>query len=173
MSRWCDPPPGSASHDVLRAGTGQPAQAGLEYGCQRHTNPRRQTTMDTDDKLRRIFGNLRGGRLEDVADKLIALFRAPDWWEEVFEQQFVARGSIEAFQDAEKCDAVKAFIRTLLTRAQHEAHQQLLTDIERLREHVFAMAASPEETSAAVKLYDVLLHDLRHKYATPQAKPGS
>ena len=36
--------------------------------------------MDTDDKLRSIFGNLRGGRLEDVADKLIALFREPEWW---------------------------------------------------------------------------------------------
>src|SRR5262245_58618970 len=114
--------------------TGRPGRARVRR--QRYINSRRQTTMDTDDKLRCIFGNLRGGRLEDVADKLIALFRAPDWWEEAFEQQFMARGSIEAFQDAEKCDAVKAFIRTLLTRAQHEERQQLLTDIERLREHV-------------------------------------
>ena len=142
-------------------------------GRQRHTHTRRRTTMDTDDKLRSIFGNLRGGRLEDVADKLIALFREPDWWEEDFEKQFVARGSIEAFQDAEKCDAVKAFIRTLLTRAQHEERQKLLTDIARLRENVFASAASPEETSGAVKLYDCLLHDLRQNYATPQAKPGN
>ena len=119
--------------------------AGLEYGRQRHTNTRRQTTMDTDDKLRRIFGNLRGGRLEDVADKLIALFREPEWWEEEFEKQFVAHGSIEALQDAEKCDAVKAFIRTLLTRAQHEERQQFLRDIERIQETVFAVAASPEE----------------------------
>ena len=169
----CGPQPGRAWHGVLRAGTGQPGQAGLEYGRQRHTHTRRQTTMDTDDKLRSIFGNLRGGRLEDVADKLIALFREPDWWEEDFEKQFVARGSIEALQDTEQCDAVKAFIRTLLTRAQHEERQKLLTDIARLRENCFASAASPEETSAAVKLYDCLLHDLRQKYETPQVKPGN
>ena len=61
---------------ALRAGTGQAAEAGREDGRQRHTNARRQTTMDTDDKLRSIFGNLRGGRLEDVADTLLALKRS-------------------------------------------------------------------------------------------------
>ena len=71
--------------------------ADLEYGRQRHTNAQRQTTMDTDDKLRSIFGNLRGGRLEDVAEKLLALFRAPEWWEEEFEKQCVACGSIGVF----------------------------------------------------------------------------
>ena len=66
-SRWCGPQPGRTWHGALRAGTGQAAEAGLEYGRQRNTNARRQTTMDTDDTLRSIFGNLRGGRLEDVA----------------------------------------------------------------------------------------------------------
>ena len=34
----------------------QAAAAGLEYGRQRHTTARRQTTMDTDDTLRSLFG---------------------------------------------------------------------------------------------------------------------
>jgi hypothetical protein len=41
--------------------------------------------MDKDDALLKILGKLRGGRLEDVADKLIALFRPPEWWEEEFD----------------------------------------------------------------------------------------
>ena len=41
--------------------------------------------MDKDDALLKILGKLRGGRLEDVADKLIALFRQPEWWEEEFD----------------------------------------------------------------------------------------
>src|SRR2546425_596949 len=57
--------------------------------------------MDKDERLLKILGKLSGGRLEDVADKLMALFREPEWWEEEFEKQFVARGSIEAFQDAD------------------------------------------------------------------------
>ena len=57
---------------------------------------RRQKPMDKDERLLKILGKLSGGRLEDVADKLIALFREPEWWEEEFEQQFVARGSREA-----------------------------------------------------------------------------
>jgi hypothetical protein len=129
--------------------------------------------MDKDDELLKILGKLSGGRLEDVADKLIALFREPEWWEEEFDKQFVARGSIGAFQDAEKRDAVKAFIRALLRRAQHEERQQLLMDIERISETFFAAAESPEETSAARILYAFLLHDLRQKYGPPQAKPGS
>ena len=129
--------------------------------------------MDKDDRLRNILGTLRGGRLEDVADKLLALFRAPEWWEEEFEQQFVARGSRGALQDADTCDAVKAFIRALLTRAQHEERQKLLMDIARISETFCASAASPEETASARKLSAVLLHDLRHQYETPPAKPGS
>ena len=129
--------------------------------------------MDKDEELLRILGKLRGGRLEDITDKLIALFREPEWWEEEFEQQFVARGSIEAFQDADKYDAVKAFISALLTRAQHEERQKLLMDIERISETYFAGAESPEETASARKLYALLLHDLRQKYETPPAKPGS
>ena len=128
--------------------------------------------MDKDERLRKILGTLSGGRLEDVADKLIALFREPEWWEEEFEKQFVARGSIGAFQDADTCDAVKAFIRALLTRAQREERQKLLMDIARISETYFAGAASPEETASARKLYALLLHDLRHKYETPPAKPG-
>ena len=136
------------------------------------THSRRTKPMDKDDRLRTIFGTLSGGRLEDVADKLIALFREPDWWEEEFEQQFMARGSRGALQDADTCDAVKAFIRALLTRAQHEARQQLLLDIARISETFFADAARPEETASARKLSAVLLHDLQHKYGTPLAKPG-
>jgi hypothetical protein len=134
---------------------------------------RRRTAMDKDEKLRNILGKLSGGRLEDVADKLLALFRQPAWWEEEFEKQFVARGSIGAFQDAEKCDAVKAFISALLTQTQHEERQQLLMDIARISETFFAGAESPDETASARKLYALLLHDLRHKYGPPAAKPGS
>src|SRR5215467_15239494 len=111
------------------------------------TYARRQKSMDKDDALLKILGRLRGGRLEDVADKLIALFRQPEWWEEEFDKQFVARGSRGALQDADTWDAVKAFIRTLLTRAQHEARQQLLMDIARISETFCAGAASPEEAA--------------------------
>ena len=129
--------------------------------------------MDKDDALLKILGKLRGGRLEDVADKLMALFRQPECWEEEFEKQFVARGSLGAFQDADTCDAVKAFISALLTRAQHEERQKLLMDIARISETYFAGAESPAETASARKLSALLLHDLRQKYETPPAKPGS
>ena len=76
-------------------------------------------------------------------------------------------------QDADTCDAVKAFIRALLTRAQHEERQKLLMDIARISETFFTGAESPEETASARKLYAVLLHDLRHTYETPPAKPDS
>jgi hypothetical protein len=125
--------------------------------------------MDKDDRLRNILGQLRGGRLEDVADKLLALFRAPDWWEEAFEQHCVARGASGVLQDADTCDAVKAFIRALLTRAQHEARQQLLMDIARISETFVAGAASAAETASARQLSAVLLHDLRDKYGMPPA----
>jgi hypothetical protein len=128
--------------------------------------------MDTDDKLCNILGQLRSGRLEDVADKLIALFRPPEWWEEEFEQEFVARGFISALHDADTCEAVKAFIRTLLTRAQHEARQQLLLDMAQISETYCAGATSPEEAAAARQLSALLLHDLRHKYGMPPAQPG-
>ena len=77
-----------------------------------------------------------------------------------------------AFQDADTCDAIKAFISALLTRVQHEERQKLLLDIERISETYFAGAASPEEATSARKLYAVL-HDLQHKYGTPPAQPGS
>jgi len=125
--------------------------------------------MDKDERLQKILGQLSGGRLEEVADKLIALFRHPEWWEEEVDKQFVARGSIGALQDADTCDAVKAFIRTLLTRAQHEARQQLLMDIARISETFCAGAASPEEAAAARKLAVLLQHDLRQTYGTPPA----
>ena len=129
--------------------------------------------MDKDERLRNILGKLRGGRLEDVADQLMALFRAPEGWEEEFEQQFVARGSSGALQDTDTCDAVKAFIRALLTRAQHEERHKLLLDIARISATYFAGAGSPEETASARQFYAVLLHDLRHKSETPPAQPGS
>jgi hypothetical protein len=43
--------------------------------------------MDKDERLQKILGQLRGGRLEEVADKLLALFRQPEWWEEEFDKQ--------------------------------------------------------------------------------------
>ena len=128
--------------------------------------------MDTDDKLRKILGTLRGGRLEDVADKLLALFREPAWWEEEFEQQFGPRGSINTFQDHETCDAVKAFIHTLLTRTQHEERQQFLRDLAQIRATFSAVAERPEEIAAVMQQADVLLYDLQQKYGTFSAKPG-
>ena len=129
--------------------------------------------MDKDEELLNILGKLRGGSLEDVADKLMALFREPAWWEEEFDAQFVPRGSLGAFRDAAQRDAVKAFISALLTRAQHEERQKLLLDIERLSETFFTGGESPEETSSARKLYAFLLHALRQQSGPPQAKPGS
>jgi hypothetical protein len=129
--------------------------------------------MDIDDKLQKILGTLRGGRLEDVADKLLALFREPEWWEEEFAQQFGARGSMAAFQDADMCDAVKACIRALLTGTQYEERQQFLRDIVCLQATVCAGAERPEEIAAALQRSAVLLHDLQQKYETPPAQPGS
>ena len=64
--------------------------SGSRNGERTYTRPKKP--MDKDERLRNILGKLRGGRLEDVTDKLLALFRAPDWWEEEFEQHCVARG---------------------------------------------------------------------------------
>ena len=127
--------------------------------------------MDTDNKLRKILSTLSGGRLEDVADRLIALFREPAWWEEAFEQQCVARGSKGALQDDDTCDAVKAFIRALLTRTQHEEQQRFLKDLARLEATFYAVAERPEETAAAMQRAAGLLHELRQKYGTPPAEP--
>jgi hypothetical protein len=109
--------------------------------------------MDKDEEFLRILGKLRGGHLEDVADNLIAFFREPEWWEEEFDAKFVARGSLGAFQDADKRDAVKAFIRALLTRAQQEERQKLIREIESLKDAYITVSESPEEQSAAMKLY--------------------
>src|SRR5437870_7676464 len=128
--------------------------------------------MDKDEELLKILGKLSGGSLEDVADKIIALFREPEWWEEEFDAKFVARGSIGAFQDAETRDAVKAFISALLTRAQQEERQKLIREIESLRDAFLTDGDSPEDKSSAMQLYAFLLNDLRQKYGTPQAKPG-
>jgi hypothetical protein len=46
-------------------------------------------------------------------------------------------------------------------------------DIENLRDAFFTGGESPEEQSSVMQLYTFLLHDLRQKYGTPQAKPGS
>ena len=129
--------------------------------------------MDKDEELIKILGKLSGGSLEDVADKIIALFREPEWWEEEFDAKFVARGSIGAFQDAEKRDAVKFFLSALLTCAQQEERQKLILEIERLREIFLTGGENSEDTSSAMKLYAFLLNSLRQKYDTPQAKPGS
>ena len=128
--------------------------------------------MDKDEELLRILGKLRGGRLEDVADNLIAFFREPEWWEEEFDAKFVARGSLGAFQDADKRDAVKSFISALLTRAKQEERQKLIMEIESLKDACITVSESPEEKSAAMKLYAFLLSSLRQQAGTPQAKPG-
>ena len=49
--------------------------------------------MDKDEELLKILGKLRGGSLEDVADKLMALFREPEWWEAEFDAQFGVPGA--------------------------------------------------------------------------------
>jgi hypothetical protein len=126
--------------------------------------------MDKEEELRNIFGQLRGGSLEDVAAKLMAFFRAPEWWEEAFDEQFVVRGSMGAFQDAEKRDAVKAFISALLRRVIHEERQKFVMDIERIRETFLAGVGSPEEQRKARQLYAFLLHAIRHKFDLPQEK---
>src|SRR3989442_12260090 len=125
----------------------------LVYRNGGRTNFRRKKTMDKDEELLKILGKLSGGSLEDVADKIIALFCETEWWEEEFDAKFVARGSIRAFQDAEKRDAVKSFISALLTRAQHEERQKLLMEIESLRDAFFTGGESPEEKSSAMKFY--------------------
>ena len=127
--------------------------------------------MDKEEELRNIFGQLHGGRLEAVADKLLAFFRPPAWWEAAFDAQFVARGSLEAFQEADKRDAVKAFISALLTRVKHEERQQVVRDMERISDTVLAGMGSPEETRTARHLYAGLLHALRQQYDIPQGKP--
>jgi hypothetical protein len=128
--------------------------------------------MDKDEELLRVLGKLRGGRLEDIADNLIALFREPEWWEEEFDAKFVARGSLGAFRDADKRDAVKSFIRALLTRVQQEERQKLIMEIESLRDACITVRENPEEQSSAMKLYAFLLQSLRQQASTPQAKSG-
>jgi hypothetical protein len=127
--------------------------------------------MDKEEELRKIVGQLSGGSIEDVADKIIAFFRTPEWWEETFDEQFVARGSMEAFQDAEKRDAVKAFISTLLTRVKHEERQKCVMDIERIRDTFLEVIDNPEDKMTARQLYSFLLHSIRQKYDIPPGKP--
>jgi len=45
-------------------------------------------------------------------------------------------------------------------------------DIARISKTFFVGAACPEETASARQLSALLLHDLRHQYETPPAKPG-
>jgi len=127
--------------------------------------------MDKEEELQKIFGQLSRGSIEDVADKIMAFFRAPEWWEEEFDEQFVARGSIGAFQDSEKRDAVKAFISALLTRVKHEERQKFVMDIESIRETFFEVVGSPEDKMTAMQLYSFLLNSIRQKYDIPQGKP--
>ena len=127
--------------------------------------------MDKEEELRKILGQLSGGRIEDVADKILAFFRPPEWWEEDFDEQFVARGSMEAFPDAEKRDAVKVFISALLTRVKREERQKFVMDIERIRDTFLEGVGSPEDTMTARQFFSFLLHAMRHQYDIPQGKP--
>jgi len=129
--------------------------------------------METDDALRKIFGRLSGGTIEDVADHLMALFHAPEWWEAAFDAQCVAGGSIGALPDAAQQVAIKACIRALLTRAQHEERQLLLRDIEGLREAFCAGGGSPEEHVSVRTFVTFLLHALRQQDGTPSAPPDT
>jgi hypothetical protein len=131
-----------------------------------------QTSMDKDADLRKIVGTLSGSRLEDVADQLIALFRAPEWWEEEFEAQCVARGPLGALHDAATRDAVKACIRALLTRAQRAERQKVIVAIEHHRDTVLAGAGSPAEQQTTMHLYADLLQALRHHDGTPPGTPA-
>ncbi len=127
--------------------------------------------MDKEEELRTIFGQLSGGSIEDVADKILAFFREPEWWEGEFDEQFVARGSLVALQDTEKRDAVKAFISALLTRVKHEERQKLVRDIERLRDTFLAEVDRPDEKMTAMKLSAFLIHAIRQQDDAPQGKP--
>ncbi len=127
--------------------------------------------MDKDAELLKILGALSGRRIEDIADQLVALFRPPAWWEEAFEAQCEAQGVLSALQDADTRDAVKAWIRTLLTRAHHEACQQVMRAIERRRETVLAGGGSPAAQKIALHLYADLLQELRQHDGTPPGTP--
>jgi hypothetical protein len=114
-----------------------------------------------------------GGNLEDVADHLIALFRAPEWWEAEFDAQCGAGGSIGALQDAAQQVAIKAYIRALLTQAHHEARQQVISDIAGLRDAFLAGGERPAEPESARAFAAFLLHALRQQAGTPHAPPGT
>jgi hypothetical protein len=129
--------------------------------------------MDKEEELIKILGKLSGRSIEDIADKIIALFRAPEWWEEAFDEKFVARGSMVDFKDLEKCDAVKSFISTLITRVKQEERQKFIMEIESVRDTFLEVVGSSEDTMIAMKLYSFLLSDLRQKYSTPQEKQDS
>ncbi len=101
--------------------------------------------MDKEEELIKILGKLSGRSIEDVADKIIALFRAPEWWEEAFDEKFVARGSMVDFN----------------------------MEIESVRDTFLEVVGSSEDTMIAMKLYSFLLNDLRQKYSTPQEKQDS
>ena len=117
--------------------------------------------MAHDEELRHILGQLGGSRLEDVTDQLIALFRVPAWWEEAFEAHFGAQGASGALPDPATRHAVKACIRTLLTRVHHEERQILLREIERLSEAFLARDMSPAALASARQLYTWLRQGLR------------
>ena len=119
------------------------------------------------------WGNSAEERLEDIADKLLALFRQPEWWEEEFEQQFVARGSIGALQDADTCEAVKR-LSVPSSRGRNTRNVSSCSWIlHGLARPSSPVRRAPEETAAARKLAALLLQDLRHTYGMPPATPGS
>ena len=94
---------------------------------------RRNKTVDREDELLKILGKLGRGKIEDVADRIIAFFRKPEWWEEEFDKQFVARGSPAVFEDFETRDAVKSFISSLLTRAKQDAKEEMVKMVTDLK----------------------------------------
>ena len=89
--------------------------------------------MDREDELLKILGKLGRGKIEDVADRIIAFFRQPAWWEEEFDKQFVARESRAVFEDFDTRDAVKSFISTLLTRAQQDTREEMVKMVTDLK----------------------------------------
>ncbi len=103
--------------------------------------------MDKEEELVKILGKLSGGSIEDVAEKIIAFFREPEWWEEEFDEKFVAHGSMVAFQDSEKRDAVKSFISSLLARAKQEAREEALKEFQHDARSVISMLGMLEDNT--------------------------
>jgi len=132
------------------------AMIALCYRTCGRTNGRWNKPMDKEEELVQILGKLSGGRIEDVAEKIIAFFREPAWWEKEFDEKFVVHGSMGAFQDWEKRDAVKSFISSLLTRAKQEARQEAFKEFQHEARSVIAMLGMLEDNTDRQRIIDFI-----------------